>query len=217
MVTTKSDRAGLGETVALAPGAMDGIVTDCANEHDVQALIAHVERKFGRLDILVNNAGIVSEAELTETSLTDWRSVIDTNLTGTFLGCKHAIPAMQRSGGGSIVNIGSINSFVASPLEIAYCAAKGGVVMITKCAALGYAKDRIRVNTVCPGWVQTPSLDRYAERHGRAVIEAAVAATQPLGLGQPEQVASAVVFLASDEASLITGASLLIDGGYTAQ
>ena len=217
VATTRSNLDGLAGTVAAAPHAIEARQADSAVAGDVEATVAHAEQRFGRLDILVNNAGLVTEAPLTETTEEDWDRTIALNLKGPFLGCKYAIPAMRRAGGGSIVNIGSINSFVASPLEVAYCAAKGGLVMVTKCAALGYAADKIRVNAVCPGWIQTPSFDTYVAKHGLAEMQAMAQAVQPLGLGRPEQVAAAVVFLASDEASLVTGTSLLVDGGYTAQ
>lgn len=218
VITTDSNMAGLKETVSMAPEAIEMRQADSARGADVEAVVAYTEKRFGRLDILVNNAGIQTEATLVETTEEDWDRTIDIHLKGAFLGCKYAIPAMKRSGGGSIVNIGSVNSFVGETLHVAYCAAKGGMLMVTKCAAIEYAKDKIRVNTVCPGWIDTPLNTSYIEVMGGAdKVAEMLAQRQLLGVGRPEQVAAATVFLASEEASLITGTSLIVDGGYTAQ
>jgi len=219
VISTGRNEAGLKETKALAPaGSIIAEMADASVASDMQRLVTIAEREFGKLDILVNNAGILTDATLVETTEEDWDRTIDVNLKGTFLGCKYAIPAMQRAGGGAIVNIGSVNSFVGEPLHVAYCASKGGVLLLTKCAAIEYAKDKIRANAVCPGWIDTPMNTEYIENlGGLAQVEEMLETVQPLGTGRPEQVAAAVLFLASDEASLITGTSLLVDGGLTAQ
>jgi NAD(P)-dependent dehydrogenase (short-subunit alcohol dehydrogenase family) len=217
IATTARDVRGLEETRALAPDRrVETLQADASSADDWKRLIAHVQKKFHRLDILVNNAGVITEATLVDTTEADWDRTIDTNLKGTFLGCKYAIPLMIASGGGAIVNIGSINSFVGENLHVAYCASKGGVLLLTKCAAIEYSKDKIRANAVCPGWIDTKLNDPYIETMGgRAKAEEICATVQPLGMGRPDQVATAVVYLASDEASLITGTSLLVDGGFT--
>jgi NAD(P)-dependent dehydrogenase (short-subunit alcohol dehydrogenase family) len=217
VITTNSNITGLEETRNLAPDAIEARRADSAVAADIEAVVAYTERRFGHIDILVNNAGIQTEATLVETTEEDWDRTIDVHLKGTFLGCKYAIPAMQRAGGGSIINIASVNSFVGETLHVAYCAAKGGMIMLTKCAAIEYAKDKIRANAVCPGWIDTPLSTSYVEAMGTEMVAKLLAQRQLLGMGRPEQVAAAAVFLASEEASLITGTSLIVDGGYTAQ
>lgn len=217
VITTNSNIAGLEETRNLAPDAIEARRADSAVAADVEAVVAYAEKRFGHIDILVNNAGIQTEATLVETTEEDWDRTIDVHLKGAFLGCKYAIPAMQRAGGGSIINIASVNSFVGETLHVAYCAAKGGMIMLTKCAAIEYAKDKIRANAVCPGWIDTPLNTSYVEAMGTEMVAKLLAQRQLLGMGRPEQVAAAAVFLASEEASLITGTSLIVDGGYTAQ
>jgi NAD(P)-dependent dehydrogenase (short-subunit alcohol dehydrogenase family) len=218
VVSTARNERGLLETQAMAPsGSILTHISDVSIETDVEALVAFAEEKFGRLDIICNNAGIAPAARIEDMNEEDWDRLIDINLKGTFLGCKYAIPAMRRAGGGSIVNIGSINSFVAVAEFGAYCASKGGVLMLTKAIALECAADKIRANVVCPGWIDTPMNESsMAEMGGREKMEEICLALQPLGYGKPEQVAAAAVFLASDEASLITGTDLLVDGGFTA-
>ncbi|MEO8006183.1 MAG: glucose 1-dehydrogenase [Betaproteobacteria bacterium] len=219
VISTGRNEAGLRETRELAPpNSIECRVADSSVAADVKGLVEFAEKRFGKLDILCNNAGILTDATLVDTTEEDWDRTIDVNLKGTFLGCKYAIPAMIRAGGGSIVNIGSVNSFVGEPLHVAYCASKGGVLMITKCAAIEYASQKIRANVVCPGWIDTPMNTAYIENlGGLQQVEKMLETVQPLGTGRPEQVAAAAVFLASDEASLITGTSLLVDGGLTAQ
>lgn len=219
VISTGRNEAGLRETQALAPsGSIEYRMADSSVAADVEALVTYAEERFGKLNIMCNNAGILTDATLVETTEEDWDRTIDVNLKGTFLGCKYAIPAMIRAGGGAIVNIGSVNSFVGEPLHVAYCASKGGVLLLTKCAAIEYAKEKIRANCVCPGWIDTPMNTTYIENlGGLQEVEEMLETVQPLGTGRPEQVAAAAVFLASDEASLITGTSLLVDGGLTAQ
>lgn len=219
VATTDRNLKGLDETQAMAPaGAIEVKKADASSAADMEALVAFAEKRFVKLNIMCNNAGLVTDAMLVDTTEADWDRTIDVNLKGTFLGCKYAIPAMQRAGGGSIVNIGSVNSFVGEPLHVAYCASKGGVLMLTKCAAIEYAKDKIRANVVCPGWIDTPMNYEYTENLGGIETVAKMLETvQPLGLGRPEQVASVALFLASDESSLVTGTSVLVDGGLTAQ
>jgi NAD(P)-dependent dehydrogenase (short-subunit alcohol dehydrogenase family) len=219
IISTARNEKGLLETQSMAPkGSIAVRMTDASVAADVQGLVALAEEKFGRLDVMCNNAGIATGAFTADMPEQDWDRVIAVNLKGTFLGCKYAIPAMQKVKGGSIVNIGSINSFVGVPMHGHYCASKAGVLLLTKTVALEYAKDKIRANVICPGWIDTPMNEPYMEEMGgRKKMEEACLALQPLGLGKPEQVAAAAVFLASDESSLITGTDLLVDGGFTAQ
>lgn len=191
---------------------------DVAQEEQWVAAIDTALGAFGRLDILVNNAGIGTPGPLVELSLADWRKVMAVNLDGVFLGIKHAVPAMERTGGGSIVNIASMLGHVATVNASAYCASKGGVSLLTKAAALEMAAagGRIRVNSVHPGFIETPLLGSRldADPERRALITGRT----PLGrLGTAEDVAAAVLYLASDEAAFTTGSALVLDGGYTAQ
>ena len=166
---------------------------------------------FGPPNVLVNNAGIGTAAVLHEETLEDWRRILAVNLDGVFLGMRHVVRPMMTAGGGSIINTSSIWGLVAAAAGAAYHASKGGVTVLTKHAAIAYAPHRIRVNSVHPGGILTPMLEG-------AGTGPAVAAATPLGrLGTPAEVASAVLYLASDELSFITGAALVVDGGFTAQ
>ncbi|MDF2856319.1 MAG: family oxidoreductase [Neobacillus sp.] len=189
------------------------VKTDVAKEDDVQNLISVTEDTFGKLDILFANAGVGAMGDIHETSLEDWNTLLSVDLTGVFLCSKFAIPAMMKNGSGSIINCASILGHVGQPSVSAYAAAKGGVVNMTRSAAVTYANRGIRINAVCPGYIDTPMLDQLdsdAKRHLESL--------HPIGrLGRPEEIANAVLFLASDESSFVTGANLLVDGGYTAQ
>ena len=219
VISTARNRGGLIETQSMAgSSSISCLMADASVAADVAALVAHTEETFGRLDILCNNAGMISMALTEDLSEEDWDHVIDVNLKGTFLGCKYAIPAMKRGGGGSIINMGSVNSMVGSAGYSHYCAAKAGVLLLTKTVALEYAPHGIRANAICPGLIDTPMNEPYEkELGGRAAMEEMCLKLQPLGLGKAEQVAAAAVFLASDESSLITGSDILVDGGFTAQ
>jgi len=186
---------------------------DVTKESDWQHAIATAEQTYGQLNILVNNAGIVRMAPLDETSLEAWNEVINVNQTGVFLGMKHAIPAMRRAGGGSIINISSVAGMVGLSNIPAYQASKGAVRLLTKNAAVQYAKDKIRVNSVHPGQIETPMTTPLDPARREMVLS-----MTPLGRdGKPEEVAYGVLYLASDEASFVTGAELVIDGGFTAR
>ncbi|HEV2598861.1 glucose 1-dehydrogenase [Sphingopyxis sp.] len=218
IISTSRNMAALRETEALAGGAAFAIQADSSKAADAKALVDAAVERFGKLDILCNNAGIFIASPVIDMTEADWDRVIDVNLKGVFLTTKYALPEMLKAGGGSIVNIGSVNSFVGEPQYAHYCASKGGVLMFTKSVALEHARDGIRANVVCPGWIDTPMSSSVVEHLGGYEEAQKVAASvQPLGIGQPEQVATAAVFLASDEASLITGTDLRVDGGFTAQ
>jgi cyclopentanol dehydrogenase len=206
-----------GRQVALeinrAGGAATFVRLDVTQERDWERAVAAAETAHGRLDVLVNNAGIVRMAPLDETSVEAWNEVISVNQTGVFLGIKHAVPAMRRAGGGSIVNISSIAGLIGLPNIPAYQASKGAVRLLTKHAAVQYAPDKIRVNSVHPGRILTPMTGPLAPERREMVLS-----QTPLGReGRPEEVAYGVLYLASDESSFVTGAELVIDGGYTAR
>ena len=194
-------------------------------EHDVgdeaawQAVLHRTTERFGGIDILVNNAGISARVPgpISEIALEDWRRVIGVNLDGVFLGIKHAMRAMSGRGG-AIVNMGSVHSFVAIANSAAYCASKGGVLLLSKAAALEGAamKPPVRVNSVHPGYVATPLVDaRTKQRPGmRTVIEE----NTPLGrLARPEEIATVVLNLVTDDGSYVTGSAVTVDGGFTAR
>jgi NAD(P)-dependent dehydrogenase (short-subunit alcohol dehydrogenase family) len=186
---------------------------DVTRANDWRTAVDACEREFGGLDILVNNAGIASRGGgVEETTEEDWDAVININQKGVWLGMKAAIPSMRRRGGGSIVNISSIYGLIGSAGMAAYHSSKGAVRLLTKSAAVQYAQEKIRVNSIHPGVILTPMTEVVSAEYLRPVIEMA-----PMKrAAQPEEVGWAVVFLASDEASFITGAELVVDGGYTA-
>lgn len=192
-----------------------GATVDVADESSVAALMALAVQKTGRLDYLVNNAGIGGALAPTGEYPTDsWRQVIDVNLSGVFYGMRYAIPEMKKTGGGAIVNIASILGSVGFAQSPAYVAAKHGVVGMTKSTALEHAADNIRVNSVGPGFIHTPLVDSALDKDAQAYLESVHALKR---MGNPEEVASLVVYLLSDKASFITGSYHLVDGGYTAQ
>jgi 3(or 17)beta-hydroxysteroid dehydrogenase len=188
---------------------------DVTSEADWQHAIQTTVKRFGRLDILVNNAGTAARYTVEDTTQEVWEGQMAVHAKGVFLGTRYAIPEMRKVGGGSIINISSIYGLVGSPTSSAYHAAKGAIRIFTKAAAIQYAGERIRVNSVHPGYALTPlTQDSYAEpeRH-RWVMERI-----PLGrLGNAQDIAYGILYLASDESAYVTGAELVIDGGTTAQ
>ena len=192
--------------------------TDVSREEDVARLVAAAVETFGRLDVMVNNAAIQLERELVETTEEDLDRVLAVNLKGVFFGCKHAVLAMRRSGGGSIVNVASILALVGDGILAAYCAAKGGVLGVTRATAVRYGKDGIRCNAICPGDIDTPLVQAYFNTASDpAALRGQVEAEYPLGrIAQPEEIARAVVFLVSDDSSFMSGQPLVLDGGLLA-
>jgi 3(or 17)beta-hydroxysteroid dehydrogenase len=196
------------------------------HRHDVSELedwgpvIASVERTFGRLDVLVNNAGIAIAKNIEDTSLEEWRRTMAINLDGVFFGCQQAIAPMKRSGGGSIVNISSIDGIIGEAELAAYCASKGGVRTLTKAVAVHCAEKRygIRCNSIHPGYIWTPQTENYLRDLGKLESEKAKAlARHPIGfLGEPNDIAYMVLYLACDESKFVTGSEMVVDGGYLA-
>lgn len=189
---------------------------DVTSESAWQKAVAAAVARFGKLDILVNNAGIGRGGTVEETTVELWDIVLDVNAKGVFLGTKAAIPEMRKAGGGSIVNISSISGFTGQAyVSAVYNASKGAVRIFTKSAAVQYASEGIRVNSVHPGPIDTPMT---AVRQCDAAAQAESIARVPIGrTGKPDDVAYGVLYLASDESSFITGSELVIDGGYIAQ
>lgn len=187
---------------------------DVASEADWIAVIDKAVGAFGKIDILVNNAGIVIFKPNHETTTAEWDRVMSVNSTGVFLGCKHIVPAMKKAGGGSIVNISSISGMVGMVSQAAYQASKGAVRMLTKSCAVDYAKYNIRVNSVHPGAVRTPIINVLGD--DTSMIDALVATTIMKRMADPIELSYAVLLLASDESSYMTGSELVVDGGWTA-
>ncbi len=210
--------AKIGEGGGEAETAI-GDVTDSA---DAEAMVRAAVDRYGRLDVLLNSAGITSRhGSLRDASPEEaWDKVIDINLKGTWMVSWHAVPEMERSGGGSIVNLASTMALVGYPVGIGdgfnpYPPSKGGVIQFTRTLALAYARKGIRVNCLCPGYIATSLTEdlRANDETRRLTLD-----RTPMGrYGQPEEVANAALFLASDESSFITGSPLIVDGGYTAQ
>ena len=189
-------------------------------EDEVARVIGEAAQHFGRLDVLVNNAGVAGADKPThEISEAEWDWVQSINVKGVFFCTKHAIPHMRRSGGGSIINLSSIYGLVGAPDVPPYHASKGAVRLMSKTDALIYAADRIRVNSIHPGFIWTPMVQGYLSGQAdQTAARHAVDQLHPLGhIGEPDDVAWGAVYLASDEAKFVTGAELVIDGGYTAR
>jgi len=215
VVITGRDRKTLARAAAEMAGEVLCHPADVADEDQVAALCAAVRDHWGRIDVLVNNAGInpfYKRAEHTERS--EWQQIIDVNLTGVFFACKHAGQTMLAQGAGAIVNITSVAARVALDRTTAYCAAKAGVERMTAELGLEWAKRGVRVNAVGPGYFAT---DLTAGLRGNEALAAAITARTPMGrFGRPDELVGACLFLASDAAAYVTGATLMVDGGWTA-
>ncbi|MDP4549880.1 glucose 1-dehydrogenase [Alkalihalobacillus macyae] len=186
--------------------------TDTSMEGDMKALVEECEKRYGGLDIFFNNAGVSNEeVKLVDISVDEWDRVVSINLKGVFMGMKYAIPAMEKRSGGAIVNTSSLLGFKGKKYMAPYNASKGGVITLTKNAALEYGGKNIRVNAVCPGVIDTNIVTPWKEDDRKWPIISKANALRRVG--QPEEIANAVLFLVSDEASYVTGTSLLVDGG----
>jgi NAD(P)-dependent dehydrogenase (short-subunit alcohol dehydrogenase family) len=205
-----------GPVARAAPVALfrDGV--DVRDEDAVAAAVAEVAARFGRIDILVNSAGVAGMGAAADLAVEEWDRVIDTNLKGSFLVAKHVLPTMVRQGTGNIVHIASVEGLEGITGSVAYNASKGGVVLMTKNMAIDYGASGIRVNCLCPGGIDTPMLDLVKAEGLEAVHEQFRRRHLLDRFGRPEEVAAAALFLASDDASFITGSALVVDGGWTA-
>lgn len=209
------DERGLAKLAQAQPEIITRIC-DVTQSDDVRETILEAEEAFGGLDGLLNCAGILRPASLIETSDEDFDLQFNVNVRGVFYMCKYGIPALQRRGGGTIVNWGSTNAFVAEPDIAAYCGTKGAVLMLTKSIALEHGADNIRANCICPGAVKTPMVEGFFEEGFFDDLEQQ-RAFQPLGMADPEDVANVAVFLTSEDSRMMTGSAVMVDGGYTAQ
>ena len=190
--------------------------TDVSAEAEIKALVARAIKEFGRLDVIYNNAGIGGAVgPLEEISVEDWDKSQAVLLRGVFLGMKHAVPEMRKVGGGSIISTASVAGIRGFKGLHAYCAAKAGVVNLTRSAALEFAKDKIRVNCICPGGINTPILHRN-QPGVKEVMEQWMAKAQPIPrAGHPEDIAGMALYLASDDSEFVTGQAMIVDGGLT--
>jgi gluconate 5-dehydrogenase len=214
VVLSGRTRATLDEAAAAIGDRAIVVTADVSKETDVATLRDAVLERYGKIDVLVNNAGVNPIFKgIERTSLADWQTIIDVNLTGVFLCCKHIGGAIGE--GGSVINISSVAGHGGLYRSVPYCASKGGVEMLTKALALDWAKRKVRVNTLAPGWVDTDLTHGLLEHdvHGSRLLD-----RTPLGrFATPQDLAGGVVFLASDASSFMTGQSLVIDGGWGAE
>ena len=203
----------VADEIRAGGGAAEAILLDVTRPEDWVAAVELTEETFGRLDVLVNNAGVIDEGGAVDENLEAWQRVIAVNQTGMFLGMKHAVPAMRRAGGGSIINVSSTLGRRGGGRLHRLPGEQGAVRQMTRSAALSYVKDGIRVNTICPGFIETPMTDELEDE----IRDHDIGMT-PMGrAGKPIEVSYAVLFLASDESSFMTGSDLVVDGGYLAQ
>jgi NAD(P)-dependent dehydrogenase (short-subunit alcohol dehydrogenase family) len=213
------DRDPAGETVAKSIDGARFYRADISSEDDVKNAMEHAEADLGGIDILVNNAAVFILKGL-DASPEEWHQSLDVNIIGTSLCTRYASESMKKRGGGAIVNLSSISGFIAQPEFLTYSATKAALVNMTRCMALDLAPHGIRVNCVCPGTIRTAATDRHMEQTGETEEEF-LAENAPMHLlnrvGTPREVAYAILFLASDEASFITATPLMVDGGYTAR
>lgn len=221
-VTDILDKEGkkLAEGIKASGGTAEYWHLDVSSEGEVRKVFEEVHKKLGKIDVVVSNAGIAGVDKPThEITEKEWDRLMAINVKGVFFCTKHAIPYMKEAGGGSIINLSSIYGIISAPDVPAYHASKGAVRLMTKTDALLYAKDKIRVNSVHPGFIWTPLVENYLRSKG-SVEEGrkALDSLHPLGhVGEPNDIAYGVLYLASDESKFVTGSELVIDGGYTAR
>ena len=217
------DTSGSLETVDLvndAGGTATFVATDVSNEAEVQDLVEASVETYGEVNVLVNDAAAFVFGTVEQVSDADWQRVLGVNVLGPSYTVKHVLPHMRKSGGGSIVNIASVSSFIAQPAFVPYNTSKGALLQLTRCLALDLAPDNIRVNCVCPGAILTQATELHREFTGderEQFLADAANSNFMKRFGQPREIAYGALFLASDESSFMTGQPLVIDGGATAQ
>jgi meso-butanediol dehydrogenase / (S,S)-butanediol dehydrogenase / diacetyl reductase len=218
VVADKSAPAAEKVAAAIGPNAI-ALEIDVARSADVRRMIDATSKRFGRIDVLVNNAGYGIPGNVVETDEVEWDKLMAVNVNGVFYGCKYAIPVMRRQGGGVIVNTASVVASVGIRNRAAYCASKGAVAALTKAMALDHVGDKIRVNCIAPGTIDSPYFQDILAKSGRAEeLRRELAARQAMNrLGTPEEIAYGILYLACDESAFVTGTTLTVDGGMTAQ
>jgi NAD(P)-dependent dehydrogenase (short-subunit alcohol dehydrogenase family) len=207
------------QRIKKAGGEATFLKTDVSVESEVEGLVQATARAFGAVNILVNNAAAFVFGRVEEVTAADWEKVMGVNVIGPSLGAKHVLPIMRDAGGGSIVNIASVSAFIAQPAFVPYNTSKGALLQLTRCMALDMAPHNIRVNCVCPGYVRTGGAVRHMEfmKIDEDEYNKEGAATNFMNrVAKPREIAYGVLFLASDEASFVTGTPLMMDGGWTA-
>jgi NAD(P)-dependent dehydrogenase (short-subunit alcohol dehydrogenase family) len=206
------------EKVQALGGNMTFVKTDVSSESEIKALF-EIASDMGGVDILFNNAGVEVAKGLLDTSEENWNQSVNVNLKSVFFCCKHAIKQMKEKGNGAIINNSSVAGLVGSTFSPAYSAAKGGIISLTKTLAADFGEFNIRVNCICPGAIETPMLERVLEYQGNpADVRESRLKNYPLGrFGSPQEVAQTVLFLASDDSSFVTGAIIVVDGGFTSK
>lgn len=220
VVAGRDEEAGAATVAGIREGGRgEGhfVRTDVTDPRDVERLVAEAADHFGRIDVLYGNAGLLESGTAPETSIEAWQRIIDVNLSGQFYLAKYGIPHLIEAGGGSIIFTGSELGLVGTSNTVAYCAAKGGVINLARAVAVDSARHQIRVNCLCPGPIRTRMLTDWFEASGDPARFEAIQ-TEPVLLGrigEPDEIANAAVFLASDESSFMTGAVMVVDGGAT--
>ena len=214
----EAEGRGAVEAIGTAGGQATFVCCDVSRSAEVETLFAATRAAYGRLDVLFANAGVPGFAtRLADISETRWRRILDVNLTGVFLCLKHGIPLLAEAGGGSAILTASIGGLAAFPGSAAYSAAKGGIIALARTAAVEYADRGVRVNAICPGYIDTPLVGRRLGATDRAALVAKLATDVPLGrMGTPEDIARLALFLASDESAYVTGLAIPVDGGVVA-
>ena len=209
----------VAEDIIKAGGKAEAFAVDVTKSADIKSMIDHAVSDHGRLDILVNNAGYGIAGTVVDTSEEDWNALMAVNVNGVYLGCKYAIPIMEKQGGGVIVNTASTVARVGITNRAAYVASKGAVGALTRAMALDHVGNNIRINAVGPGTIESPYFDEiFAKAADPVALRKGLEARQPMNrLGKPIEIAKAILFLASDDASFCTGTILFADGGWTAR
>jgi meso-butanediol dehydrogenase / (S,S)-butanediol dehydrogenase / diacetyl reductase len=210
------DVSAVPESEWVDGGAARFVAVDVRNEDAIRAAVSSVVQLQERLDIVVNAAGVEGYGTVIDIDRDEWERVIAVNLTGTFLVCKHVIPVMVAAGGGSVVNLSSVEGLEAIQSQPAYSASKGGVVLLTRNLAIDFGAAGVRVNCLCPGLVRTPMTEMLFDPAIAEIRDRFVAQHMLGRAGLPEEIAAAALFLASDDASFVTGHALVVDGGFTA-
>lgn len=213
------DLTGAEALVAELGAAVTAVSCDVRLEADVSAAASAALERWGHVDVLVNNAGSELNKTYDETTVDEWDRVLDTDLKGPWMFCKHLVPSMVARGSGSVINVSSLNGLVGFPLSTAYGGAKGGLVVFTKDLAIEIAQSGVRVNCVCPGVIETPMMERWTKlMPDQEEAKAMLRGVMPIGrMGTAEEVAGAILFFASDDSTLCQGSVLSVDGGFVAQ